>query len=147
MSRTVTVVLAAVVALGLAACTQQAPEITAQQQVPASARTEAPAAEGEDGGDAGGEAAEGTPSVWIAIDVDFSDFDTELPAGPIALTMDNEGNLPHNIVIEELGSQPVVEADGGGSDTASVELEPGEYTFFCSIPGHRGTMEEIVTVS
>jgi hypothetical protein len=139
MSRITSMALAAIVALALAACTQQ--------EVPAAAREE-PVAEGDEGGeDAGGEA-EGEPSLWVAVDVDFTEFDTELPANtPIALTMENQGNLPHNIVIEELGSNAVVEGDGGVTDSATITLEPGEYTFYCSIPGHRGTMGEIVTVS
>jgi uncharacterized cupredoxin-like copper-binding protein len=147
MSRITSMALAAIVALALAACTQQEPEISANDQVPAAAREE-PVAEGDEGGeDAGGEA-EGEPSLWVAVDVDFTEFDTELPANtPIALTMENQGNLPHNIVIEELGSNAVVEGDGGVTDSATITLEPGEYTFYCSIPGHRGTMEEIVTVS
>jgi hypothetical protein len=148
MSRISTVVLAAVMALALAACVQQEPEISANDQVPADARV-AVAAEGEEGGEApaGGDA-EGEPSTWVSIDVDFREFETELPADtPIALTLVNEGNLPHNIVIEEEGSQPVVEVGGGETDAATITLPAGEYTFFCSIPGHRGTMEETVTVS
>jgi plastocyanin len=148
MSRMTTVVLATVVALALAACTQQEPEISVQEQVPADARVEeaAEGEDGEDGEDAPAEA-EGEPSVWVAVDVDFTEFDTELPADtPIALTLDNQGNLPHDIVIEEEGPSSVVAADGGQTDTATITLSAGEYTFFCSIPGHRGTMEETVTV-
>jgi hypothetical protein len=142
MSR-IPVALLAVLVLALAACTPQEPEISANDQVPADARVEEEPAEG---GEGGGEA-EGTPSTWVAVDVDFSEFDTELPAGPIALTLQNDGNLPHDITIEELGDDTVVVADGGETVTETVELEPGTYTFYCSVPGHRGTMEETVTVS
>ncbi len=154
MSRITTMVLAAAVALALAACTQQEPEISVNEQVPADARVAAaPEGEGGEGeGGEGGEAAagdaEGEPSTWVSVDVDFAEVDTELPADtPIALTLINEGNLPHNIVIEEEGSDPVVDVGGGETDAATITLPAGEYTFYCSIPGHRGTMEEIVTVS
>lgn len=147
MSRPIALALVVLLVASVAACTPQDPEITAQQQVPAAARTEAPAEEGGEGDEGGGQA-EGEPSVWVAVDVDFAEFDTDLPADtPIALTLDNSGaNLPHDITIEELG-QTVVEGDGGEVVSATVTLEAGTYTFYCSVPGHRGTMEETVTVN
>jgi len=41
-------------------------------------------------------------------------------------------------------------ADVGGGETATARLridEPGKYTYFCTIPGHRdGGMEGTITV-
>jgi plastocyanin len=142
MSR-ITSILALVLALGLVACTQQEPAISVQEQVPAGARQAE--ADGEDGAE-DIDAADAEPIEWEAYDLGFNG-PTDLPAGAIALTMNNTGNLPHDITIEELGNRVVVEADGGESDTAVIELQPGEYTFYCSVPGHRSAMEEIVTVS
>jgi uncharacterized cupredoxin-like copper-binding protein len=144
MSRITRVALVAALAMVVAACTQQEPEISVQEQVPADARVAEDTGEGEEG-----EPAEiAGESTWVAVDVDFAEFDTELPAGTVQLTLDNTGaNLPHDITIEELGSRTVVEAAGGETATGTVTLEPGTYTFYCSVPGHRGTMEETVEVS
>jgi hypothetical protein len=147
MPRIFSTALVIVLALALAACTQQEPQISVQEQVPADARDAAGAdADGENGDAADVDAADAEPIEWEAFDLGFNG-PTDLPAGAIALTMDNTGNLPHDITIEELGNRTVVEADGGESDTAVIELEAGEYTFYCSVPGHRSAMEETVTVS
>jgi plastocyanin len=147
MSRITSTLLALVLALALVACTQQEPEISVQEQVPASARQAEPGGDGEDGEDGGEiDASDAEPIEWESYDLGF-EGPTEMPAGAIALTLVNVGNLPHDITIEELGNRTVVDVDGGETDTAVIELEPGEYTFYCSVPGHRSAMEEIVTVS
>ena len=39
------------------------------------------------------------------------------------------------------------EVAGGGVSEIEVDLQPGEYTFYCSVPGHReGGMEGTLTV-
>jgi len=69
-------------------------------------------------------------------------------AGPLTLNSKNDATVPHNIAIEgnglnELG--PVVQ--GGATSTVKVEVKAGEYTFYCSVPGHReGGMEGKLTV-
>jgi uncharacterized cupredoxin-like copper-binding protein len=41
-----------------------------------------------------------------------------------------------------------LEAGSGKSDELKADLKPGEYTFFCDIPGHReGGMEGTLTVT
>lgn len=70
------------------------------------------------------------------------------PAGPLELKSKNEANIPHNIVLEGQGVEEVgpVVKDGGSSDL-KVNVKPGEYTFYCSVPGHReGGMEGKLTV-
>ena len=65
------------------------------------------------------------------------------PAGPLEITSPNESSIPHNIAVEGNGVDeigPVVQ-DGGVSEI-QVDLEPGNYAFYCSVPGHReGGME------
>ncbi len=69
-----------------------------------------------------------------------------VPSGTVTFAIINEGAADHNVVIEELGDELVVEAPGGAVDVGEVELEPGEeYTYYCSIPGHRATMEGTFT--
>lgn len=69
-------------------------------------------------------------------------------AGEIELLLVNEGAAVHNVVVEEAGDTLVVEAAGGNSDTGSIQLEPGSYTLYCDIVGHREAgMEAILEVS
>lgn len=56
-------------------------------------------------------------------------------AGPLTVRSPNEAGVPHNIVIEGKGEGAVVQ-DGGVSEI-KADFEPGEYTFYCSVPGHR----------
>ena len=69
-------------------------------------------------------------------------------AGPLTLTSKNDSSVPHNIAVEGNGLDekgPVVQ--GGGVSELKVELQAGEYTFYCSVPGHReGGMEGKLTV-
>ena len=70
------------------------------------------------------------------------------PAGALTLTSPNEATVPHNIAVEGNGLDekgPVVQ--NGGVSELKVELEAGEYVFYCSVPGHReGGMEGKLTV-
>lgn len=69
-------------------------------------------------------------------------------AGALTLRSPNESSVPHNIAVDGNGVSeegPVVQ--GGGVSEISVDLEPGEYAFYCSVPGHReGGMEGKLTV-
>jgi plastocyanin len=108
-----------------------------------------------------GEEAEAAPEAEVppgAEEVDLSAdpggdlaFDTdslEAPPGEVALVMENPSQIPHNVSLEGEGVDeegPTVEQ--GGTSTVAAELEPGEYTFYCSVSGHReGGMEGTLTV-
>jgi plastocyanin len=60
-------------------------------------------------------------------------------AGKVTLVMDNPATLPHNVAIEG----PGVDEEGevvqkGGTSRVTATLRAGKYTFYCSVPGHRG---------
>lgn len=68
--------------------------------------------------------------------------------GEITVEYTNNGSGPHNVeFIGAADGSEVVEAPAGESDSGTVGLFPGEWTFFCNIPGHRAAgMEATVTV-
>lgn len=74
--------------------------------------------------------------------------DAEAPAGALTLRSKNDSSVDHDISVEGNGVDdkgPVVK-DGGVSEV-KVNLKAGEYTFYCSVQGHReGGMEGKLTV-
>lgn len=79
-------------------------------------------------------------------------FDTtELTSKPgkVTIDFDNPSGIPHNVEIESEGGEVLggTETITSSEESATVELEAGTYTFFCSIPGHREAgMEGTLTV-
>jgi plastocyanin len=78
-------------------------------------------------------------------------FDTrslEAPAGQVTIEMANPSSIAHNVSIEGGGvDQEGETVSQGGTSTVRAELRPGEYEFYCSVPGHsQGGMEETLTV-
>jgi plastocyanin len=70
-------------------------------------------------------------------------------AGKVTITMTNMAPEEHNVTVAKgstvLGATPTFQ---GGSKTLTLNLKPGTYTFYCSVPGHRqGGMEGTLTVS
>jgi uncharacterized cupredoxin-like copper-binding protein len=61
-----------------------------------------------------------------------------LSAGRYTFAADNIGKIQHDLAIEGNGLKetktPLI--DAGQSKDLSVDLKPGTYTFFCSVPGH-----------
>ena len=78
-------------------------------------------------------------------------FDTEqlrAEAGTVTLAMANPSSIPHNVSIDGGGVDQEGETVGEGeTSTVTAELDPGDYAFYCSVPGHReGGMEGDLTV-
>jgi len=83
--------------------------------------------------------------LWVAADIEFTEAPETIPASEFVLALRNDGLAEHNVVIESTDIK--VAALGGESASETVTLEPGTYTYFCDIPGHRGAgMEGEVTV-
>ena len=58
--------------------------------------------------------------------------------GKVEIDSKNSQQTPHNIAIEGNGvnSQGKI-VQGGATSSLTVDLKPGEYTFFCTVQGHR----------
>jgi plastocyanin len=70
-------------------------------------------------------------------------------AGNVTVNFTNSSPVPHDVRIEDSGGEDLggSEVLAEGNESAKVDLKPGEYTFFCSVPGHRqGGMEGTLTV-
>jgi uncharacterized cupredoxin-like copper-binding protein len=60
------------------------------------------------------------------------------PAGKLTLESKNDAPIPHNIALEGNGvNEQGKVVQGGGVSQVAVDLKPGQYTFYCSVPGHR----------
>jgi plastocyanin len=70
------------------------------------------------------------------------------PAGSIEIDSKNASGTPHNIALEGNGVEEKGEVvQNGGVSKITASLKPGEYTYYCSVPGHReGGMEGKLTV-
>ena len=77
------------------------------------------------------------------------DKDTlEAPAGSVTIQLTNDSSVPHNIAVEGGGVDAESETVSGGTTSVTADLQPGTYTFYCAVPGHReGGMEGTLTVS
>lgn len=82
-------------------------------------------------------------------DLAFQQDSLEAPAGEVTFEFENPAELGHDFVIEDAQGNELARTDviTAASDSVTVDLEPGEYTFYCSVPGHReGGMEGPLTV-
>jgi plastocyanin len=70
-------------------------------------------------------------------------------AGEVTVDFKNPQGLSHDVAIEDSKGETVGKTDviGEGETSTKVNLKPGEYTFYCSVPGHREAgMEGTLTV-
>jgi plastocyanin len=76
----------------------------------------------------------------------FEKDELTAPAGEVTLVMENPSSLDHNIAIE--GEEEGEVVGQGGTSRVTATLEAGEYTFYCSVPGHQaGGMEGTLTIT
>lgn len=144
-------VLTVVLAAFLGACSEQPPEVSANDQVPAAQRIAeaSEGAEGEGGEAAGGEAsAEEADVIWVSEGIAFTDAPDTMPADGAVMGLEVIGALPHNVIFEGFqGDQVLVEGPGEGFFAAERAIPAGTYTYYCGIVGHREAgMEGEITV-
>ena len=108
-------------------------------------------------GEAKDEAEGGTAGSAAAVDIEadpsgnlaFTSDEASAKAGDVTVNFTNSSPVPHDVRVESSGGEDLggTEVISEGSESAKVELKPGEYTYFCSVPGHRQAgMEGTLTV-
>jgi plastocyanin len=105
--------------------------------------------DGEPAGNGGGDGAALELVAGPGDELKFDQTSLEAAAGEVTITMVNEGDLPHNVAIKGNDVDEKGEiVQNGGTSTVTATLEPGEYTFYCSVPGHEaGGMTGTLTVT
>jgi plastocyanin len=100
------------------------------------------------GGGGGG----GGSTVKISADpsgaLKYEQTDVSATAGSITIDFTNMSSLPHDVTIEGNGASGATDQITDSTTSTTVDLEPGTYTFFCSVDGHRAAgMEGTLTVN
>ena len=105
--------------------------------------------DGEPSGNGGGDGAALELVAGPGSELKFDKTSLEAAAGEVTITMTNDGDLPHDVAIKGNGVDEKGEiVQNGGTSTVTATLEAGEYTFYCSVPGHEaGGMTGTLTVT
>lgn len=101
---------------------------------------------GDDGG--GGDAAQGGDSLTVATtEFEYDPASMTIDADTdVAVTLDNSGGaVEHDFIVEDEDVE--ISAAPGETVEGTVNLPAGDYTVYCSVPGHRESgMEASLTV-
>ncbi len=151
-------VLAAALAVGFAGCAQDSTDTSndnpamqksvAEGQAP-SAATGAEKAKGETGAKSTdpsrSEPKGGAAGTKLSISADpsgalkYNTNTLKANAGDIVIAFTNESSTPHDVTVTDQSNMEVGSTDEITESKDSVSLKgvkAGEYTFFCSVPGH-----------
>jgi plastocyanin len=105
--------------------------------------------DGDDGGDGASQVnqpIEGAPEVEVIADhLEFDPDEFTVEAGDFNVSLTSEDQF-HDFAIEDVAG--LVEASSGETEVGGFTIDdPGEYTFYCTVPGHRSSgMEGTLTV-
>jgi len=140
MKKSAAVLVAVLAALALVACGSGDENTTSETS-----------GEATGGGAAGGKKA--GPTVAFEADPDgqlaYASDEATAEAGEVTVDFNNPQSLPHDVAIEDASGDTVAKTDviSDSSTSTTVDLKPGTYTFYCTIPGHRDAgMEGTLTV-
>jgi uncharacterized cupredoxin-like copper-binding protein len=80
----------------------------------------------------------GGATINVAVeDFNFTLDSSQLNAGATTFVVKNNGSMRHDFAISGNGiKQRTEKIDPGETTELTVELEPGTYTYICTIPGH-----------
>jgi plastocyanin len=143
------VVVGAIASFVLAACGSSDDTSTAATEVPTNAEATTTNDDGTNasanGGGGGTVTIEADPSGALA----FTQTKVDAPAGSDTIEFSNSSSTGHNVEIEDSSGEDVAGTDTitDGKTSTTADLQPGTYTFYCGVPGHRDAgMEGTITV-
>jgi plastocyanin len=103
-----------------------------------------------EGGEGGTPAADGGAAVTVEAQDPAAWSTNEITVKPgDTISVVPSGGLEHDFTVDELGIQEVLPSGSTEAVTITIpeDAEPGEYVFYCSVPGHREAgMEGTLTI-
>jgi plastocyanin len=99
----------------------------------------------------GGGAAGGGQTLTLTADsggsLEWTPNQLNAKAGSVTIELDNPSSTPHNVEVEGGGVEEVSDTITESTASVTVDLQPGEYVYYCNVPGHREAgMEGTLTV-
>jgi plastocyanin len=79
----------------------------------------------------------------------FDQKDATAKAGSVTVNFDNKQTLQHDVAVADSSGKVLGQTDlvSSGTANATVDLQAGTYTFYCTVPGHKEAgMEGTLTV-
>ena len=147
MTKGLLIALAAVAmaGFGLAACGSDDSSSPSTAAAESTSTTSTEAAGSGGGGSGGTVSIAADPSGALA----FTKTNITAPAGADTIDFENASSTGHNVEIEDSSGEDIAETDtiSDGKTSTTADLQPGTYTFYCAVPGHREAgMEGTITV-
>jgi plastocyanin len=95
----------------------------------------------DDNGSGGGGGGGGGGTINVSADpsgaLKYEQTTLTAPAGSDTIQFTNDSTVPHDVAIkkdsDEIGKTDTITAS---STSTTVDLDPGTYTFYCTVPGH-----------
>jgi plastocyanin len=135
----------ALAALGLVACGGGSDN----NDTTAAATPTQTAPAGGGGGGAGGGASTVDISTPSGSSLAFDQKTANANSGNVTIDFDNKQGLQHDVAVADSSGKVLGQTDlvSDGTASTTVSLQPGTYTFYCTVPGHREAgMEGTLTV-
>jgi plastocyanin len=149
MKKVVALFVLALASVALVACGSSNSTTTTETSSGEEANGGAAAESGKEsgGGESGGSTleVETDPSGELA----YTTTKASAKAGEVTIDFNNPQSLTHDVAIEDSSGKEVgkTELIGQGETSTTVNLKPGTYHYFCTVPGHREAgMEGTLTV-
>ena len=83
-----------------------------------------------------------------AHDISLTPKELQATAGDVAISYSNSGAIQHTLLIDGVSGFKLDVTSKGDTDSGTVKLDPGTYTIYCDVAGHRAAgMEGRLVVS